>query len=68
VGKSNQCERCHGTGQYRGVSKKNGRPIGGDCYRCQGKGWQDRDDVKRNRAYDRHQFEEAMRGMMAGVR
>ena len=68
MAKRQQCDRCHGTGQYRGISKKTGRPIGGECFRCAGKGWQSADDVKRNAAFDRYQFAEAVRGMMAGVR
>jgi hypothetical protein len=58
------CERCQGSGQYRYVSKATGKPAGGECYRCGGKGWQDESDRRRNAAYDRHAIVEAFRAMV----
>lgn len=62
---ADRCERCSGTGRFvRGTL--NGKPAGpgGVCFRCNGKGKQDKSDAVRNAAYDRHQFQEALRGMM----
>ena len=39
-----KCEECNGTGSYS---------TGKVCYRCGGKGWQDKDDQKRNTYYDK---------------
>ena len=63
------CGRCGGAGRFV-TGTLNGQPIGpgGECFRCAGKGYQTLADEQRNAAFDRHQFEDAMRGMMAGVR
>ena len=47
------CQRCMQTGLYV-ASISNGQPVtpGGVCYRCQGKGYQDYHDAKRNVIYD----------------
>jgi|SRR6185436_9213770 len=50
------CRRCDGTGMFiTGMS--NGQPIGpgGPCYRCNGKGWQNDADARRNFGADMHQ-------------
>ena len=56
-----RCENCSGTGKYRGISKVTGKPIGGDCFRCQGRGTQTTADGERNGRYDYLAFAEAMR-------
>lgn len=60
------CRRCSGTGRYV-TANLNGKPAGpgGECFRCLGKGIQTPEDVKRNAAYDRHAFSEALRSMVA---
>lgn len=60
------CKRCAGTGRYV-VGTENGSPKfgGGECFRCGGKGRQDRDDAKRNRYYDQHAMNRAARAMFA---
>jgi hypothetical protein len=50
------CE-CGGSGKYHGHgSVVNGKFVGfvGTCFRCQGKGWQNVKDRKRNLYYDNH--------------
>jgi hypothetical protein len=60
------CGRCGGTGRYV-TMVLNGKPTGpgGECYRCEGKGWQTEGDEVRNAAYDRYAFSTAMRSMLA---
>ena len=57
------CGRCACTGRFI-TRTVNGKPEGpgGDCFRCNGKGYQDTDDLYRNRAYDRGGY--AFRGMI----
>lgn len=56
-----ECERCQGTGRYSWGASVNGKMSHtGDCFRCSGKGYQDQDDFRRNRAYDRHAIARAM--------
>ena len=47
------CPRCMGSGKFT-AQVVNGRPVGpgGDCYRCDGKGWQSDADRRRNAYYD----------------
>lgn len=52
---SHECDGCNGSGIYYGAgSVVNGHFVGfkGTCYRCQGKGWQNEKDIKRNAYYD----------------
>ena len=42
-----ECSGCSGTGNYHNHGRHDG-----ECYRCHGKGFQNADDVRRNRAYD----------------
>jgi len=52
-----ECDGCPGTGVYHGAGMvENGvfKGFTGPCYRCQGKGHQTEEDVKRNRYYDNH--------------
>lgn len=46
-----KCEKCQGTGEYRYISRKNGKPASGQCYQCQGKGHMTVADDKRTMAY-----------------
>lgn len=50
-----RCDRCAGTGRFITMCL-NGKPTGpgGECYRCQGKGYQTAEDEKRNEYYDMH--------------
>jgi hypothetical protein len=49
------CERCQGSGVYSWGACVNGKMTHtGDCYACQGKGYLNQDDFKRNWAYWRH--------------
>lgn len=61
-----RCGRCGGTGRYV-IGAENGAPKfgGGDCFRCGGKGYQNADDVHRNRAYDKYAVNRAARAMFA---
>lgn len=56
------CGRCAGTGNYI-TRVENGVPRGpgGECYRCQGKGYQTREDAVRNRVFDLHYMARALR-------
>lgn len=56
VNADGMCLRCAGTGQFC-TGTLNGKPTGpgGICFRCNGKGVQTLDDVKRNGYRDRHQ-------------
>lgn len=49
------CRRCCGTGSFV-TMVENGQPKGpgGVCFRCQGKGWQNLSDTRRNQTHDRH--------------
>lgn len=49
------CRRCAGTGRFI-TRVENGVPKGpgGDCFRCNGKGYHNHDDRKRNWGYDRY--------------
>ena len=50
------CGRCGGTGKFV-TYVENGKPRGpgGECFRCQGKGYQTLKDAQRNIAHDMHQ-------------
>lgn len=50
-----RCGRCAGTGRFI-TGTTNGIPTGpgGQCFRCQGKGYQTAKDKKRNAYYDKH--------------
>lgn len=50
------CRRCAGTGAFI-TGSLNGQPTGpgGICYRCEGKGYQDDADARRNYGADIHQ-------------
>jgi DnaJ-class molecular chaperone len=51
------CGKCQGTGVYRWGAVKNGRPSqSGACHSCGGTGQQTRQDIARNRAYNRHKL------------
>lgn len=60
-----KCRRCAGTGQFI-TMVKNGKPTGpgGICYRCNGKGWQNDADRRRNFGYDNHALAEAAHAMV----
>ena len=51
-----QCHRCAGTGKFI-TGMLNGKPVGpgGNCFRCNGKGFHTQIDRKRNDYYDSHQ-------------
>lgn len=56
------CKRCAGTGQFiTGVL--NGQPTGpgGICFRCEGRGYQNLADARRNRAFDAFNVNRALR-------
>jgi hypothetical protein len=61
------CRRCAGTGQFI-TRVENGKPCGpgGQCFRCQGKGFQDDKDRRRNYGYDNYAIAKNFREMMAG--
>lgn len=61
------CRRCAGTGQFI-TGMLNGKPTGpgGPCYRCNGKGFRDDRDQRRNYGHDKHAFARAARAMMGG--
>lgn len=51
------CGKCRGTGQYHWGGTMNGRPVkSGACHSCGGTGHQDRADIARNNAYNRHKI------------
>ena len=60
------CRRCAQTGQFI-TGTVNGKPRGpgGPCYRCNGKGYHDRADRKRNDFRDRRALLEALRDMVS---
>lgn len=49
------CPRCAATGRFI-TGTENGKPTGpgGECFRCDGKSYQDLTDAKRNAYYDNH--------------
>ena len=49
------CARCAGSGSFI-TGMLNGKPVGpgGECYRCNGKGWQNDQDARRNYGADIH--------------
>jgi len=59
------CRRCAGTGQYI-TQVVNGKPTGpgGICYRCDGKGWQNDRDRRRNYGYDSYAAAKAVHADM----
>jgi hypothetical protein len=61
------CGRCAGTGQFV-TMVVNGKPTGpgGECYRCQGKGYQTPEDEKRNDAFDEWSAVNAIRQDLRG--
>ena len=61
-----KCEKCRGTGVYWWggiVFEVDGSvktpPKSGPCYQCDGKGYQDQDDYRRNYGYIRHMIANA---------
>ena len=49
-----KCDRCT-NGTYYWGAVVNGRPThSGECFRCEGKGYQNMSDFRRNRGYDNH--------------
>lgn len=50
------CENCYGSGVYRWGACINGKPPvhSGPCFRCEGKGYQNDADRRRNFGYDNH--------------
>ena len=49
------CAKCHGSGLYVWGAIVNGQPThSGPCHSCQGTGVQTRDDITRNRVYNKH--------------
>ena len=49
------CDRCSWTGTYRWGATVNGKIAHeAECYQCQGKGYQDQEDQKRNYGYNMH--------------
>lgn len=60
------CRRCAGTGQFI-TMVLNGRPTGpgGECFRCNGKGYQSARDEQRNDHYDELAAVRAVHEMMA---
>lgn len=53
------CGKCKGTGEYHWGPVVNGKPSkSGTCYSCGGTGHQDRKQINRNRAYNRHKVRE----------
>jgi hypothetical protein len=59
------CGRCARSGRFV-TMVLNGKPTGpgGECYRCNGKGFQKLSDARRNAAYDRHMVNRVARAMM----
>ena len=55
--KPGQCVKCKGTGRYEWGASVNGKMThGGKCYSCRGTGKQDRRQISRNHAYNRHKI------------
>lgn len=56
-----ECDRCGGSGLYHWGACVNGKMShSGDCYRCQGKGVQDQDDMRRNYGHTMHMIRSAV--------
>ncbi len=55
------CRRCAGTGQFI-TGSMNGQPTGpgGICFRCEGRGYQNLTDARRNRAFDKYNVNRAV--------
>ena len=49
--KATICDKCKGTGEYRFVSKRDGKTRSGMCYQCQGKGHMTTADDRRTSRY-----------------
>ncbi|GAF96966.1 unnamed protein product [marine sediment metagenome] len=62
------CGRCAGTGQFI-TYVENGKPRGpgGECFRCNGKGFHNNADRRRNWGYDMHAFAREARRMMGSA-
>ena len=57
--KPGRCPKCKGTGLYKWGGTVNGKPLhSGACFSCQGTGWQDQEQIGRNRAYNRFKLAE----------
>lgn len=51
------CEKCRGSGRYGWGAFVNGKPTNeGTCFSCRGTGKQDKRQIKRNEAYNRHKL------------
>lgn len=58
-----KCERCRGTGVYGWGASVNGKmEHSGPCFRCEGKGFQTAEDVRRNDYYDNHRTLSGFKG------
>ncbi len=56
------CERCRGTGEYAWGACVNGKMTNtGPCFRCNGKGIMNFDDMRRCKAYDNYAIARACR-------
>jgi hypothetical protein len=58
------CVKCNGEGVYRWGAVVNGKPPAhsGPCHSCRGTGYQSKDDIKRNEAYNRRKIVAIFRG------
>lgn len=57
------CAKCHGSGVYAWGACVNGKmQHEGPRYACRGAGRQDRSDIKRNEAYNRHKIARMIEG------
>lgn len=55
--KPGQCPKCRGTGEYAWGGTVNGKAVhSGKCHSCNGTGRQDRRQIMRNLAYNRHKI------------
>lgn len=55
--KPGTCGKCRGSGEYRWGGTINGKSrFSGSCHSCGGTGHQDRRDIARNNAYNRHKI------------
>jgi len=55
--KPGQCAKCKGSGLYAWGATVNGKPQHrGTCFSCGGTGQQERRDIRRNHAYNRHKI------------
>jgi DnaJ-class molecular chaperone len=58
-----RCPKCRGTGLYCWGGTINGKPVhSGPCHSCNGTGKQDKAQIARNQAYNRHKINRLMRG------